>query len=94
MLVNCTIKVEKHFQHEHVWVMVKDDPKWQMVTPMPKSSKRTKNNESGAYTSSSNADTSVGIDEDEAEVRPTDQKAAKEKSESKRKGKEKGVHQA
>ena len=72
-----------------MWVMVKDDPKWQTVEQMPRSSKRTKNNESGAYTSSSNTDMSVRVDKDEVEVRPINQKAAKEKSKLKRKGKAK-----
>ena len=52
-------------------------------------SKRTKNNESGAYTISSNANTSVGVKADEVEVCPIGQKAVNEKDKLKRKGKEK-----
>ena len=37
----------KHFTHEHVWTLLKDEPKWRMNSPLPHSSKRTKNNESG-----------------------------------------------
>ena len=79
----------KHFTHEHVWVMVKDDPKWQPVIPISRSTKRTKNTESGAYTSSSNANTSEDVEVDEVEVRPIGQKAAKDKA--KRKGKAKDM---
>lgn len=76
---------KRNFTHEHVWVMLKDDPKWRANPPLARASKKTKVNESGAYTSSSNADTSVDEDVDVVEVRPMGQKAAKEKA--KRKGK-------
>ena len=89
--MNCTIKTgKKKFKHEHVWVIVKDDPKWQTVVPMPRSSKRTKNNESDAYTSSSNVDKSVRPKQDEVEVRPTGQKTAKEKGQVKEERESKG----
>ncbi|XP_039141194.1 glutathione S-transferase T3 [Dioscorea cayenensis subsp. rotundata] len=74
---------KKHFIHKHVWVMLKDDPKWKPNTPLARSSKKLKINESGAYTSSSHADTSIDVDDSEVEVRLIGQKATK----AKRKGK-------
>ncbi|XP_027108946.1 glutathione S-transferase T3-like [Coffea arabica] len=77
----------KHFLHEHVWVLLKNDPKWKANTPMQRSSKKVRIDESGAYTSSSNADSSFDIDDSEVrEVRPLGQKTAKK---GKRKGKSK-----
>ena len=64
-----------------MWVLLKNDPKWRANTPLSTSSKRAKNNESGAYTSSSNAETN------DNEVRPIGQKATK--AQLKRKGKAK-----
>ena len=65
---------------EHVWVMFKDDPKWQVVSPISRSLKRTKNDESSAYTISSNTDTSVRVKEDEVKVHPIGQKKQKKRS--------------
>ena len=80
---------KKHFNHEHVWLMVKNDPKWKANYSLPRSSKRSKTSESGAYTSSLNMDIPVDLDWNEDEERPIGQKAAKAKAKSKRKGKEK-----
>ena len=60
---------------------MKNDPKWRANAPLSTSSKRAKNNESGAYTSSSNAETN------DDEVRPIGQKATN--AQLKRKGKAK-----
>ena len=62
---------KKRFNYEHVWVILKNDPKWRVTAPISTSSKRAKNNKSGAYTSSSNAET------DNDEVHPIGQKTAK-----------------
>ena len=69
--------------------MVKDDPNWQTVIQLPRPSKRTKNNESSAYTSSFNANTSVGLEHDEVEVCPISQNAVKEMVSPKGRGKHK-----
>ncbi|XP_062093529.1 glutathione S-transferase T3-like [Humulus lupulus] len=61
------------------WRLLKDESKWNTMY-QPKVGKRTKVSESGAFTLSSNADSS---DDEVREVCPTGQKAAK------RKGKEK-----
>ena len=61
---------------------MKNDPKWRANAPLFTSSKRAKNNESGAYTSSSNAETN------DDEVHPIGQKASKTKSKRKGKAKE------
>ncbi|XP_062075090.1 uncharacterized protein LOC133779107 [Humulus lupulus] len=61
------------------WRLLKVEPKWNTMY-QPTCGKRTKVSESGAFTSSSNADIS---DDEVREVRPTGQKATK------RKGKEK-----
>ncbi|XP_062075746.1 uncharacterized protein LOC133779860 [Humulus lupulus] len=61
------------------WRLLNDEPKWNTMY-QPKCGKRTKVSDTGAFTSSSNADIS---DDEVREVRPTGQKAAK------RKGKEK-----
>ncbi|XP_062080210.1 uncharacterized protein LOC133784944 [Humulus lupulus] len=61
------------------WRLLKDEPKWNTMY-QPKCGKRTKVSDTGAFTSSSNADIS---DDEVREVHPTGQKAAK------RKGKEK-----
>ena len=50
--------------------MLKDDPKWKVNSPFPRSSKKLKINESYAYTSLSNADTSIDIDNSDVEVHP------------------------
>ena len=64
-----------------MWVLLKNDPKWRANALLSTSSKRAKNNESGAYTSSSNAKTN------DDEVCPIGQKATK--AQLKRKGKTK-----
>ncbi|XP_062089019.1 uncharacterized protein LOC133795581 [Humulus lupulus] len=61
------------------WRLLKDEPKWNTMY-QTKGGKRTKVSDTGAFTSSSNADIS---DDEVREVLPTGQKAAK------RKGKEK-----
>ncbi|XP_062112728.1 glutathione S-transferase T3-like [Humulus lupulus] len=61
------------------WRLLKNEPKWNTMY-QPKGGKRTKVPDTGAFTSSSNADIS---DDEVREVHPTGQKAAK------RKGKEK-----
>ncbi|XP_062112862.1 glutathione S-transferase T3-like [Humulus lupulus] len=61
------------------WRLLKDEPKWNTMY-QTKGGKRTKVSDTGAFTSSSNADIS---DDEVREVRPIGQKAAK------RKGKEK-----
>ena len=55
-----------------------------MKCSLPRSSKRTKNNKSGAYTS---LDANVDADPDNDEVHPMGQKASKSKAKGKRKGK-------
>ena len=49
----CYQNRQKQFTHEHV--MLKNDPKCKANNSIPRSSKRSKNTESGTYTSSSNA---------------------------------------
>ena len=73
---------KKRFNYEHVWVILKNDPKWRATAPLSMSSKRAKDDESGAYTISSNAETN------DDEVRPIRQKAAKAQLKRKRKAKE------
>ncbi|XP_050222546.1 glutathione S-transferase T3-like [Mercurialis annua] len=68
---------KKHFILEHVWVMLKDDPKWKANCPPQHASKKTRLDEFGAYTSSSNPDINIDIDDSEVEIRPIGQKAAK-----------------
>ena len=60
---------KKHFNHEHVWLMVKNDPKWKANYSLPRSSKKSKTSESRAYTSSSNTDIPVDLDWNEDEER-------------------------
>lgn len=61
-----------------MWVLLKNDPKWKVNTPMYRSSKKIRTNESGVYTSSSNVDSNFDVDDNEArEVRPPGQKASK-----------------
>ena len=72
---------KKRFNYEHMWVLLKNDPKWRANALLSTSSKRAKNNESGVYASSSNAETNND------EVCPIGQKAAK--AQLKRKGKAK-----
>ncbi|XP_062114317.1 uncharacterized protein LOC133825380 [Humulus lupulus] len=62
------------------WRLLKDEPKWNTMY-QPKGGKRKKVSESGAFTSSSNADIS---DDEVREVRPTGQKAAKSKGKEKK----------
>ena len=66
--------------------MLKDNPKWKINNPLQRFSKKIRTTESGAYTSSSNVDTSLDIDDNEAEVHPIGQKQVKKE---KRKGKSK-----
>uniref|UniRef100_A0A0A9FCC7 Uncharacterized protein n=1 Tax=Arundo donax TaxID=35708 RepID=A0A0A9FCC7_ARUDO len=67
---------DRPFTLEYMWKVVKDLPKWRRVMQKDNTNnKRTKNTESGAYTSSSNQETeeeSVG-----KEKRPEGQKTAK-----------------
>ena len=66
---------------------VKRSPKWKTNALLLGSSKKTKINESNAYTSSSNIDTSLDKDDNKVEVHPIGQKAAKAKIKAKRKTK-------
>ena len=61
---------KKYFIHGHVWVMLKDDPKWTATISLSSSSKKLKINETCAYTFSSNADISLDVHESEVEVHP------------------------
>ena len=67
-------------------MILKDDPKWKTNSPLQRFSKKIRTTESGAYTSSSNVDASLDIDDNETEVCPIGQKQAKK---GKRKGKSK-----
>ena len=49
------------FLHENVWLLLKNDLKWKANTPMQRSSKKIRTDESGAYTSSSNANSSFDM---------------------------------
>ncbi|CAD6259559.1 unnamed protein product [Miscanthus lutarioriparius] len=84
---------QKPFTLEYVWKVLKKEPKWYRSIPGTDCSdknKRTKVDESGAYTSSSNQDT----DEAETfkEVRPEGQKKAKARMRGK--GKRKVIPQS
>ncbi|XP_062088498.1 uncharacterized protein LOC133795063 [Humulus lupulus] len=69
-----------NFMHVDYWRLVNDELKWNTMY-QSRGGKRTKVSESGAYTSSSNAD----INDDEVhEVCPTGQKAAKRKGKGKK----------
>ncbi|KAG8366138.1 hypothetical protein BUALT_Bualt17G0044800 [Buddleja alternifolia] len=70
------------FKFDHVWKMVKDEPKWSMQQGSEESSKKKKTriNEEGDYTSSNPSTPSFqSEDVNEAERRPIGQKAAKKK---------------
>lgn len=69
--------------HEHVWRMVKDEPKWRGGSSINLSGKRAKTSASGTYTSSTDTHASINTNDVEVEVRPIGTKTAK------RKGKEK-----
>ncbi|XP_062103587.1 glutathione S-transferase T3-like [Humulus lupulus] len=72
MHINCTnLKITT--QIFCLWRLLKDEPKWNTMY-QPKGGKRTKVSDTGAFTSSSNADIS---DDEVREVSPTGQKAAK-----------------
>ncbi|CAI9102939.1 OLC1v1001335C1 [Oldenlandia corymbosa var. corymbosa] len=75
-------------EHRSGWSddYVRDAAHEAVVSTIEESSKRSRINESGSYTSSSNADRNVEINEIKEEVRPIGQKAAKK---GKRKSKEK-----
>lgn len=85
----------KHFLHEHVWNVLKNELKWIGINRCYISSKITKNTESGTYTSSSNVDLNTpvdlttGGDNEDEESHCIGQKAAKAKAKGKRKNNEK-----
>ncbi|CAO2163042.1 unnamed protein product [Urochloa humidicola] len=81
---------EKPFTLEYVWKILKDQPKWRRIGPQEEKNKRTKVDEYGAYTSSSNPDTDEG--DRQKEKRPEGQKRAKSKIRGK--GKEKTLPQS
>ncbi|KAG0549195.1 hypothetical protein BDA96_01G234400 [Sorghum bicolor] len=79
---------KKPFTLEYVWKILRKEPKWFRSIPSmdcSEKNKRTKVDESGAYTSSSNQDTDEG--EKFKEVRPEGQKKAKARMRGKGKGK-------
>lgn len=72
-------KLYGKFPYEHVWYIVKDEPRWKEEYMWKRastsaSSKRTKVSESAAYTSSGG---DLGATEVGEEIRPIGQKAAK-----------------
>ena len=73
----------KPFRYDHVWRIVKDSPRFDPQEDIQRTQKKTRINESGAYTSSSNPETSVDTDESVAQARPMGQKAAKRKGKGK-----------
>jgi hypothetical protein len=82
---------KKPFTLEYVWKILRKEPKWYrsiLGMDCSEKNKRTKVDESGAYTSSSNQDTDEG--ETFKEVRPEGQKKAKARMTGKGKGKGKG----
>lgn len=74
---------KSQFKYEHVWRMVKDEPKWRGGSSINLSGKRAKTSASGTYTSSTDIHASINTNDVEVEVRPIGTKTAK------RKGKEK-----
>ncbi|KAM0033581.1 putative glutathione transferase [Helianthus debilis subsp. tardiflorus] len=52
-----------HFIREHVWNLVKDDPKWKKQIDIPEP-KRTKTSPSGEYTNSSDVNTCINLNND------------------------------
>ena len=85
---------KKPFTLEYVWKILRKEPKWYRTPGMDCSekNKRTKVDESGAYTSSSNQDTDEGGIL--KEVRPEGQKKAKDRVRGKAKGKGKAIPQS
>jgi hypothetical protein len=81
------------FTFEYVWKILRKEPKWYRSIPgqdCSEKNKRTKVDESGAYTSSSNQETDEG--DSFKEVRPDGQKKAKARMRGK--GKEKALPQS
>ncbi|CAN6280067.1 unnamed protein product [Urochloa humidicola] len=77
---------QKPFTLEYVWKILKDQPKWRRLgMKCAEKSKRTKVDEFGAYTSSSNPDTDEG--DRKKEKRPEGQKKAKARMRGKAKEK-------
>ena len=66
--------------------MLKDNSNWKVNTSLPRSSKQAKINENG--TSSSNAYTSLDIDNNEIEVHSIDQKGQKQRQRQREKGRQ------
>ncbi|CAO2145840.1 unnamed protein product [Urochloa humidicola] len=81
---------EKPFTLEYVWKILKDQPKWRRIGLQEEKNKRTKVDEYGAYTSSSNPDTDEG--DRQKEKCPEGQKRAKARIRGK--GKEKTLPQS
>ncbi|XP_020219706.1 glutathione S-transferase T3 [Cajanus cajan] len=75
----------KKFDMEHAWVILRDEPKWQSDF-VQHNSKRGKVTSAGGYSSSSNTETPIELDEYEIPTptsRPIGQKAAKRKAKGK-----------
>ena len=86
---------KKPFTLEYIWKILRKEPKWyrnKLSKDCSEKNKRTKVDESGAYTSSSNQDTDEG--ETLKEVRPEGQKKAKDRVRGKAKGKGKAIPQS
>ncbi|XP_042409976.1 glutathione S-transferase T2-like [Zingiber officinale] len=78
-------KKNKSFKYEHVWRILRECEKYAPQSSDNRYGKKTRTSESGAYTSSSNPNTSVDVEDYEVRTRPNGQK------ESKRKGKTKST---
>ncbi|GJT07947.1 glutathione S-transferase T3-like protein [Tanacetum coccineum] len=73
----------KAFKYEHAWAIVKDEPKWNARSTNEDQTKRRKTTASGSYTSSSDGQTSINIEDDETQVRPIGKKKAARKQKGK-----------
>ncbi|GKA89954.1 glutathione S-transferase T3-like protein [Tanacetum coccineum] len=73
----------KAFKYEHAWVVVKDEPKWNAGSTNEDQTKRRKTTASGSYTSSSDGQTSINIEDEETQVRPMGKKQAARKQKGK-----------
>ncbi|GJT51264.1 ALP1-like protein isoform X1 [Tanacetum coccineum] len=73
----------KAFKYEHAWVVVKDEPKWNARSTNEDQTKRRKTTALGSYTSSSDGQTSINIDDEETQVRPIGKKQASRKQKGK-----------
>ncbi|GJY56453.1 glutathione S-transferase T3-like protein [Tanacetum coccineum] len=80
---NCITPHTKAFKYEHAWVVVKDEPKWNAGSTNEDQTKRRKTTASGSYTSSSDGQTSINIEDEETQVRPMGKKQAARKQKGK-----------